>query len=603
MRNEREVERSSLYHPERFGEETCLSTVAVLGASGLTNLLRASALVASLGAIAVAVPARIAAQGEGIGAPEEIVVTARRREERIQDVPTAVSALSSAELDATGVDTIFDLQHRIPALEALTTSSPVQSTFRLRRVGNLSNISTFEPAVGVFIDGAFRMSPAFAVNDFFALERIEVLRGPQGALYGKNTTAGVVAIYTEPPGDDLTGDAEISVGTVGGSRDATSTRFRGGISGPLASTLSGSLGISVLDQENSWTSALVNGGEDANATDRAGVRGQLAWQASDALDLRLIVAAMHEDDKQTSHDITYDPAGFVSRIVLPTSQAAGVSDVCTDNDPDNRRNCLLKAWRTDLATREATLLTNYALANGRTLSAVTSWDAYEFKGAGDDVAQIAAPVLRLHNTLATESFQQDVRFASAANASFEWFGGLFYYESEFKQGDSGNRPIFLFDELSDDPTMSALHQALFGLPVPLPFAAEGQVGTLDGAQDTHYVSVYGHTTWRPMRRFALSSELRWQREEKDAHVIQANNDPSPSMISLLLVPAAVSADGLERSAREPTWSLTPQWFATDTTMLFATFAHGFKSGGFNVGFGRCRSWTASSAMKTSSTSR
>ena len=202
------------------------------------------------------------------------------------------------------------------------------------------------------------------------------------------------------------------------------------------------------------------------------------------------------------------------------------------------------------------------------------------------MAQIAAPVLRYQNTLATESFQQDVRVTSVSVTSFDWLAGLFYFESQHERGDGGNRPMWLFDELSDDPTVSALHQVLFNSPAPLPIATQGQVGTLDGAQDTDYLSVYGHTTWRPSRRFALNTGLRWQDERKDAHVIQGTNDPAPSVISLILSPAAVSAGGFHRDTRELTWSVTPQWFATDTTMLFTTLAHGFKSGGFNIGFGR-----------------
>ena len=146
--------------------------------------------------------------------------------------------------------------------------------------------------------------------------------------------------------------------------------------------------------------------------------------------------------------------------------------------------------------------------------------------------------------------------------------------------------MWLYDELSDDPAVGALHQALFNFPAPLPFATQGQIGTLDGAQDTDYVSVYGHTTWRPARRFAVNTGLRWQDEQKDAHVIQRTNDPAPSIISLILAPAVVSTNGLHRDTRELTWSVTPQWFVSDTTMLFTTLAHGFKSGGFNVGFGR-----------------
>ena len=125
---------------------------------------------------------------------------------------------------------------------------------------------------------------------------------------------------------------------------------------------------------------------------------------------------------------------------------------------------------------EATLLTDYGLANGRTLSAVTSWDQYELKVTNNDVAQIAAPVLRYQNTLATESFQQDVRVTSASGTSFDWLAGLFYFESNHERGDGGNRPMWLYDELSDDPAVSALHQVLFNFPAPLPTATQGQIG-------------------------------------------------------------------------------------------------------------------------------
>jgi iron complex outermembrane receptor protein len=342
----------------------------------------------------------------------------------------------------------------------------------------------------------------------------------------------------------------------------------------------------MLDGGATWTSALTNGGEDANDDHRLGVRGQLRWSVSDALELRLILATTREDDKQLTGDITYEPGGFVSGEILPTLQAAGVSDTCADNDPHNRRHCARTAWGSKLEVHEATLLTRYDFASGLTLSAVTSWDEYSFEGVADDVAQIAAPVLRFQNTLATKSLQQDVRVASAAGSSFDWLAGFFYFESEHERGDGGNRPMWLYDELSDDPTLSALHQALFGLSVPLPFATQGQIGTLDGRQDTDYVSLYGHTTWRPSRQIAINTGLRWQDEQKDAHVVQATNDPSASVISLVLAPAGVSAKGLHRDTRELTWSVTPQWFATEKTMLFATFAHGFKSGGFNIGFGR-----------------
>ena len=555
-------------------------------AAALVTTTAPSRIASWLAAAALTLPGSAAAQDEPVATLEQIVVTATRREQSIQDVAAAVSAMSGDALVAAGVDTVGELSRQIPALEVVSNTSLAQSNFRLRRVGNLGNISTFEPAVGVFVDGAFRLSPVFAVGELFDIDRVEVLRGPQNALHGKSTTAGLVAIYTKPPERKRAGEAEIGIGNVQGARDALSTRFKGRFTGPLTDTLSASLGVAALDEEATWTSAVANGGEDANDADRLGVRGQLLWNVSDTLDLRLILATMREDDKQISEDVTFDPDGFVSGIVLPVLRAAGISDTCTDNDAHNRRHCLRTAVHSDVDVREATLLTDWDLANGRTLGAVTSWDEYELFLTANDVAQVAAPVLRYRNMLATRSFQQDVRITSAAGTSFDWLAGFFYFQSEHERGDGGERPMWLYDELSDDPAVGALHQALFNFQTPLPFATQGQVGMLDGAQDTDYVSVYGHTTWRPSRRFALNTGLRWQDEQKDAHVIQGTNDPSPSVISLLLAPAAVSASGLHRDTREATWSVTPQWFVSDTTMLFTTLAHGFKSGGFNIGFGR-----------------
>jgi iron complex outermembrane receptor protein len=163
---------------------------------------------------------------------------------------------------------------------------------------------------------------------------------------------------------------------------------------------------------------------------------------------------------------------------------------------------------------------------------------------------------------------------------------VFYYTNEFKRGDEGDRPMFLYDTLSDAPVVAAVNQALIGTPFPLPFATQGQMGYLDAKQDTDYLGIFGQAAWNITDSVTVTAGLRWQKEEKDASVLQSLNDPSPSIISLSLSPAAVSGKNLDRDTDDVTWSVTPQWFVTEDTMLYATVAHGFKSGGFNVGFGR-----------------
>ena len=515
---------------------------------------------------------------------EEIVVSAQKRDQSLQDVPIAVSALSTAALQDAGVDNISDLSVQVPVLEVQSSVSPVMTNFRIRRVGNLGNIPTFEPAVGVFVDGAFRSRSIFAAGDLFDLERIEILRGPQSTLYGKNTTAGVIGIYTAKPQDTLGWQAEMGAGNIEGADNAASMRFKGGVTGPLSDKVGASLALAYTTHEETFGEALANSGSDANDIDRLSVRGQLAWDVSDALSMRLIAGAVQEDDKQLTSDITYDPNGVLATVVLPIWQSAGVSDTCSDNDPHNRITCVNQPLTTDLDAQEVTLLAEYKLANGLTLDSTTSWDQFGFKGTMNDVAQMMAPLMRFHDNQESESWQQELRLSSAGGETVDWMTGVFYYNNVYKRGDDKN-PVFLYDTLSDHPVVSAVVGQARGLPFPLPIAAQGQVGYLDSSLDTDYLGVYTQATWNVSDRFAVTGGVRWQQEDKQADIEQWVNDPTPSVLSLLLSPAAISATGLERETDDVTWSLTPQWSIGEQVMVYATAAHGFKSGGFNTGFG------------------
>lgn len=540
----------------------------------------------TLGALAVALAAgsisTVSADELGL---EEVVVTAQKREQSLQDVPIAVSALTADALDEAGVQDIGDVSRQAPVLEVQSSVSPVMTNFRIRRVGNLGNIPTFEPAVGVFIDGAFRSRAIFAASELFDVERIEILRGPQSTLYGKNTTAGVIGVYTKRPADSFEWSGEATVGSIEGAQNAASTHFKGGVSGPFSDAVGGSLGFSYAAHDAVFGEALTTSGEEANDQHRYSARGQLEWRPSDASSVRLTVGAMREDDKQQTADITYDPAGPLSAVVLPLWRSAGVSDTCPDNDPHNRITCVNQALTTDLEAEEATLLARYDFTNGISLNSISSWDHFLFRGTMDDVAQMMAPLLRFHDIQESESWQQELRLNSAGGETVDWLAGAFYYTNEFQRGDA-DEPVWLGDALSSHPAVSAVNQQLFRTPFPLPIAAPDQVGYLDSVLDTEYFGVYGQATWNLTGRFSITSGLRWQQENKEADILQRVNIPAPSVMSIALAPAAVSATGLQHDAEDLTWSVTPQWRVTDDLMLFATAAHGFKSGGFNTGFGR-----------------
>src|SRR5262245_4759250 len=225
---------------------------------------RRRALAAVVAALSAGCAVNASAQ-EQQGSLEEIVVTAQKREQSLQDVPIAMAALSADALANAGVQNISDVSHQVPVLEVQSSVSPVMTNFRIRRVGNLGNIPTFEPAVGLFVDGAFRSRSIFGTTDLFDLDRIEILRGPQSTLYGKNTTAGVIGIYTAPPSKSLAIRGEATVGnSEGGAGDVMLAQVKASISGPFSDSVRASLGGSYSTHGDTMGEALANSGSNGN---------------------------------------------------------------------------------------------------------------------------------------------------------------------------------------------------------------------------------------------------------------------------------------------------------------------------------------------------
>lgn len=533
--------------------------------------------------LAVGTPQVNAQRGE---APmlEEVVVTAQKREQSLQNVPLAVSAISGNDMLESGISDIEGLSRQVPSLQVQTSISPMEVNYRIRRVGNIGSIPTFEPAVGVFQDGAYRSRPVFTNADMFDLDRVEILRGPQNTLYGKNTTAGMVAIYTRTPAESLEGSAQVDVGQIEGASDGALYRFVGGISGPLTDSLRGSIGMSASVYDHTYEGALSEDRPDANDLDRRGVRGQLHWLPTGALSIRFIASYLREDDDSTLADIHIAP-GSSAAAALAFLQAAGDSQPCASNDPLDQRHCSRTPQATNLEASAATLLVDYGLDNGWTVTSISSWDWYDFRGTLNDASQLASPLLRVHDSQEARSWQQELRLTSAGGETVDWLAGLFYYRNDFDRGNHGKRYTFLEDTLSAAPAPSFLLQQLFGTPFPVPFATSGQNGIYAASQDTDYFSIFGQATWNVTDKFAFTGSVRWQEEDKNASLKQDVTVPGLSLMSVVLVPSAIGGD-LDRTTHEATWSITPQYFFSDVLNVYATVAHSFKSGGFNVGWGQ-----------------
>ncbi|HYW15645.1 MAG TPA: TonB-dependent receptor, partial [Allosphingosinicella sp.] len=226
---------------------------------------------------AEAAPAEATAAGNG----DDIVVTARRRDEQLQDVPLAISVLGGAQLDATGSVNVGRLQQIQPSVQFFS-SNPRNSAANIRGLGAPFGLTNdgIEQGVGIYIDEVYYSRIAVATFDFLDVERIEVLRGPQGTLYGKNTTAGAINIVTRAPTFEPEARLELSLGNL------DYVAAKASISGPIVED---KLAIRLAASKSRRRGTIFNVTSDrwVNEQDNLGLRGQLLWRASNALDVTL----------------------------------------------------------------------------------------------------------------------------------------------------------------------------------------------------------------------------------------------------------------------------------------------------------------------------
>jgi outer membrane receptor protein involved in Fe transport len=247
-------------------------------------ILLSSASLAAMGAMAPAAYAQDADEPS-----EEIVVTATGRTTAIQDVPIAVTAIGGETLEDAGVENLLDLQQLAPSLRIGSgQSTSLGTTVRIRALGTGGDNPGFESAVGFFIDGVFRARAGIAISDLPEVERIEVLRGPQGTLYGRNTSSGAISVTTAQPGFEPGAWIEANVG------DLNYGALRAGFDLPLSDTFAFRFDGSLRARDGFMED--FDTGEDFNTQNRYSLRGQAVWDISDTATLRIIADVAETDE-------------------------------------------------------------------------------------------------------------------------------------------------------------------------------------------------------------------------------------------------------------------------------------------------------------------
>jgi len=257
------------------------------------RLLRTSALGVSIAIAAVSAPAFAQDTADTATADDsgnsEIVVTAQGRAQRLADVPVAISAVNAEALQNSGANDIRQLNQVAPSLLVSSTGSEANGSARIRGIGTVGDNPGLESSVPVFIDGVYRSRSGIGLNELGEIDRVEVQRGPQGTLGGRNSSAGLISIYSKKPDFTFGGTGEITYGNY------DYWRLSGGVTGPITDTLAARIDGVWVKRDGFYRDTTNN--TDVNDRDRYFVRGQLLFEPTDALSIRLIADYTYRNEK------------------------------------------------------------------------------------------------------------------------------------------------------------------------------------------------------------------------------------------------------------------------------------------------------------------
>lgn len=518
----------------------------------LTNLLRTTVSAAVVGACAFGFAGVASAQDQdGPQTIDDIIVTAQKREQNLQDVPIVVTSLSAETLQDAGVRDIKDLQILTPGMTVTSTSSEASTTARIRGVGTVGDNPGLESSVGVVIDGVYRSRNSVGFGDLGEMARIEVLKGPQGTLFGKNTSAGVINIITEAPSFTPEFGAELTFGNFGAMAAS------GSVSGPISDTLAFRLYAGRRVRDGFMTIDTGDGPRpevDDNNQDFGTVRGQLLWLPSDNVSFRLIGDFSRRDEyccigTQIRTANTYP---FIDGLSNGTGQrppAAGFGPL-----PFLRTGYANRSSYQEVTDRGVSLETNIDIPgiNGA-LTSVTSWREWE-STLGQDVDYTGADIAYRVNDgqygFDVANLTQEIRLAGATD-NIDWLIGLFATSEEIGRGDTwyfgSDYTPFLSFLLS--ASLNAANPALpispntigcytrvaqtalgFGqcLGTGGAVSGGGQGFTVgqgfrdDYDQDSTSFAIFTNNTWSVTEQFDLTLGLRYTLDDKSLQGLQTN---------------------------------------------------------------------------------
>ncbi|HGM7638647.1 TonB-dependent receptor [Pseudomonas aeruginosa] len=497
----------------------------------------------------------------------KVTVTARRREEDSQKVPTPITVLGGETLEAQRISRVQDLQQVLPSVNVAYIHAR-QSSVAVRGIGNNPASDGLEGSAGIYLDNVYLGRPGMAVFDLLDIEQLELLRGPQGTLFGKNTTAGVLNISTRAP----TFTAERTV-EVSGGQDGY-FQGRGTVSGPLGETLAGRLSAYRTRDDgyikNIHDDNYLNGGE------RQGARGQLLFEPNEDFSLRWI-ADYNEEDSSNGSMVVYGGAErFWQRAAL-----VGASPL---HDPQRRKVNINGRQHVSVHQGGSSLEANWNLAGGYRLTSISAYRYWHFTPANDEQLNVSAindTGVEVHD----RQFSQEIRLASPTGGAFDYVVGAYAFRQNL-----GNKTFTSYGPLADLYLLGANLGAL-----------NDTYSKANGKIETDSFALFAQGTWHLTERLDFTAGLRGTYEEKNAKVERfaplggaAVGGVGAAVRNGQL--GAYDSGDLSQYNFAPSALLSLSYQFSDDLLGYASLSHGEKSGGVNLAVGSAPSAGADSLL-------
>jgi iron complex outermembrane recepter protein len=498
-------------------------------------------------------PAAVAEPAESTAADSlnAVVVTAQRREESAQNVGIAISVLSGATLADKSITYVNDLQNAIPSLQVEPAFGSGQPQYRIRGVGFLDYTSNNASPIGVSLDDVALALPIQTQGQLFDIDRIEVLRGPQGTLYGRNTTGGEINFISNRPTADTHAGFTAEYGS---HNDFTGEGF---ISGSLTDGLLGRLSVAT-QQGGAWQRDRVSGASLGNK-DKYALRGQLEWNPADGLDFRLNVHVAEDKSDETGLHLL--------QAYTPYNAGAGGPAIPADTSR------YVTGWSLDPAFAKAVginadakpgldnsndgvdLTANVDLG-GAKLTSITSYDRMIRREYGDwDATQYYDSDEYFHSDL--DVFSEELRIASNGTGPFGWVGGVFYSNQNLTEN--------FYSDFSD---------ANIGFPA----GTSPDIVSTSYDQNAHSIGEFGQINYRFNDALKATLGVREDHETRELTNLNTGVLVGPDLPSFTGTAVAPQTT----TSNLPSGKVELDYTPAEGTLVYESISRGVKSGGFTA---------------------